>query len=311
MANFAELKSSISLSRRKINKIIYFAFGIRFIGILIRSFGDIVQPHVWRQIDTLGISYRYWLRFAHEPLHMAFFLPAALQSGDGNGILPVEFPFLNFIFFPLWSAGPYWGKVFIYLLLATCIFGLCKKLSNSKTWMATAFLLLPFVSFSADYIEKFIPDTLATLLVGLGCIKLIRNRNLSALAFITLGLLMKPSAIVALAILLTFSTFRKSFWRYAVQLTIPIGICLLYYTLGVKFIDHYRTGEANFFYVQFRPPLQSLWSILSNPRFILNEFANRVFYVGGLFFVIVGVFLMPRRFRFPAVGLFALLVVQF
>jgi len=73
-----------------IKKLILIIFAIRFCGVLIRAFGELTHPHIWRQTDTLGMSMRYYLRFTRE-IGESFshkLLPAVLQSGDGNGVLP-------------------------------------------------------------------------------------------------------------------------------------------------------------------------------------------------------------------------------
>jgi len=299
-------------SRKIAFRILYLAFGIRLVGCLIRAFGEIVEPHVWRQTDTLGMSLRYWLRFIHEPFNWKLLLPAVLQSGDGNGILPVEFPFLNFIFSPAWALGPYWGKVVIYVLLSLLIFYICKKISETKHWLSPAFLLLPFLSISADYIEKFIPDTLATLLVSYGALLFIKDRRKWALALVTLGILMKPTSIVALGILFLFSKFRKRFVSNSLFFALPTVVGLIYYTVGLKWIDHFRQGDVLIFLVAARNPIQSLHEIFSNLPFVLGAFQNRVFFVwGGLFVLLCLAFLRLKPKLRILGGLCGLLFLQF
>lgn len=301
-----------ALPRRIVFRFLYLAFGIRLAGCLIRAFGEIIQPHVWRQIDTLGMSYRYWLRFVHEPFSWKLLLPAVLQSGDGNGILPVEFPFLNFIASPAWALGPYWGKVAIYVLLSLCIFYFCKKISETKHWLSPAFLMLPFLSISADYIEKFIPDTLATLLVSYGALLFIQNRRKWALTLVTLGILIKPTSIVALGVLFLFSKFRKRFVPNSLYFLIPTIIGLLYYTVGLKWIDHFRQGDVLIFLVAARNPIQSLHEVFSNPHFVFGEFQNRVFFAWGGVFVLLGLVLLRLKLKFRILaGMLGLLFLQF
>jgi hypothetical protein len=301
----------LGFNRQTINRLILSAFLIRYISALYHSFGDIVQPHVWRQVDTLGMSYRYFLRLTQEPLTATFFLPAALQSGDGNGIMPVEFPFLNFLFFPLWALGPYWGKVAIYVLFSTLVFWLCKKLSETRMWMAKGFLLLPLVSYSAGYADKFIPDTIATLFVALGMARLLENRKRSAVAWISLGLLIKPPAVAALALLFSFSKFRKNFIRESLVLAIPVSVCALYYTVGLRFIDSFRTGNALIFAVHARPPLTSLKEVFTDVRFLGETLLNHIFFGLGLIPVAIGIFTLKRPVQ-KFLGLLAgLFVLQF
>lgn len=296
------------MSRSKILKVLYLAFGLRAVASFVKAFWELIEPHTWRQTDTLGVSYRYFLRFTHEPFSFKLFLPAVLQSGDGNGILPMEFPLLNLVFAPLWAFGPYWGKVAIYILFAAFTFGVSFWLSRTKTWLAPCFLLLPFLSFSADYIEKFIPDTAATLLVLLGLFELLKVRKFRGQVLITLGLLVKPTAIIALATLFLFSKFRKKYVRYCLLLVPPVLVCGLYYTVGMKLIDHYRTGDLLIFAVSPRNPVDALTQIFSNPAFIYNQFQNRLFMAyGGLIFV-AGL-LISRNLKIIKLGSLALLLM--
>lgn len=250
---FLKLNMNIFNKRATAIKLITFIFLLRFILICVRAFGEIVQPHTWRQIDTLGMSYRYYLKFTVEAAEGSWFhklLPAVLQSGDSNGIMPAELPLLNLIFAPLWALGPYWGKVCVYLLFAVLIFGSLFLLRHKlKNWLAPSLLLLPVFSWSADYIEKFMPDTFAMVLVLAGCLILIKSlnhlkRSVLGIFLITLGVLVKPPAIVGLGLLLLHRGFTRRFWRFAPLLTVPLIFAMFYYTLGLQWIDQFRSGDA-------------------------------------------------------------------
>lgn len=292
------------MKRKTLLILLQAGFIIRLATSLVKAFGLLQMPHIWRQTDTLGVSYRYWLRFSQEPFSWKSFLPAVLQSGDGNGIMPMEFPLLNLIFAPAFAFGPYWGKVIASVGLILLVFGLCWKLSRSRVWFAPGFLLLPTLSYSADYIDKFMPDVLAMLFVAWGSIRLVQKHRPAGLTWISLGLLMKPTVIVGLAILFAFGHFRRNFWKNALMLLIPIGLTALYYTAGMKFIDGFRVNTPNLFAVEFRSPLRSLIEVFSNFDFIFHQFRDRMF-------LSFGILLMLVSLRKTVLAGLALLTVQF
>jgi hypothetical protein len=278
-----------------IYKTICFSFWLRIFFMLIRAFRDTVHPHSWRQMDTLGVSMRYWLRFTTESDQRGWkvLLPAILQSGDGNGILPVEFPFLNLLFSPLWFFGPYWGKILIYLIFGILMTWLALILSKKRHFLAMSILLLPTISYSADFFEKFLPDTLAMMVVTLGCFALMKSR-VKGVLLITLAMLIKPTAIVGLIYLFFFKKFRKNFIWISILLLIPISFTLLYYTKGLEWIRSYSVDTGSLFYVTARNPLESLISLLKYPDFFVDQIMNRFFMAWGTFLFLFMVFFRKK-----------------
>jgi uncharacterized membrane protein YuzA (DUF378 family) len=267
---------------RSLHRLLWIAFFIRLSASLLKSFGGLAMPHVWRQSDTLGVASRYWLRWTQEPFDLKSLLPAVLQSGDGNGIMPMEFPLLNLVFAPAFALGPYWGKVVATLGFTLLIYALVHSLYRSRFWLAPGFLLLPTLSYSADYIDKFMPDILANLLVTWGALRLLRHRTGSALIAITLGLLMKPTAVVALGLLFITSRFRKRWLPFCLRLIVPVVITGWYYTRGVEWIDSFRSGTPGMFAVNMRDPLHSLLEVWMTPDFLLHELQDRLFMAYGI-----------------------------
>ncbi len=276
---------------------ILISFGIRFSFLCIRAFGGLVMPHVWRQTDTLGVSLRYWLRFTQESNLGAFhlILPAVLQAGDGNGITPMEFPFLNLIFSPLWILGALWGKIIIYQTFASLIFYLIHQLSKKGHWYASALLLLPTLSWSADYIEKFLPDTLAMLFITYGCV-IFFERRWKGLTLITLALLMKPTAVVGLAFLFFIRKFRKNPITEGWPIALSLAVCGLYYTKGMGLISSFTINTPKLFATSLRNPIQSLFEVFHDYRFVMNEFTQRVFMFGGSALIMLAVLFRFRRY---------------
>ncbi|RZA05988.1 MAG: hypothetical protein EOP11_11465, partial [Proteobacteria bacterium] len=156
----------------KLKLFILAAISVRTLVLAVGAFLPLTLPETWRQTDTLGVALRYWLRFTVEPTSAPRWLPAVLNGGDTNGVMPMEFPLLNLLTAPAFAAGPYYGKALAILLHL----GLCLGLTLANAWIwrgikvgraraSTAMLLLPLLSFSANYYGRFMPDYLSMLLV--------------------------------------------------------------------------------------------------------------------------------------------------
>ena len=296
---FFNSKSAYSLIR----KTLIFTFILRVFFLLSRSFQEVIGQHTWRQIDTLGVSMRYWLRFSteNETLSLKTLLPAVLQASDGNGILPMEFPILNLLFSPLWAFGPYWGKILIYLLFGGLMTWLTWLLSKKKHWLALSILLLPSMSYSADFFEKFLPDTLAMMLITLGCYSFVKNR-LKGIIWITIALLMKPTSVVGLIFLFFFRKFRRNFLHYISALLVPLAITLIYYTKGLEFISAHTIDTPNIFYVSARNPFDSIMGIFKHPGFITDQILNRFFMMWGTFIFLLMILFKKKQLSYKMIG---------
>lgn len=230
-------------------------------------------PHAQRQIDTLGVSLRYWLRWTVESGDAGFFLPAVLDRGHTLGIQPMEFPLLNILGAPAFVFGPYWGVVIAQLIGLALQLGLWWLVL--RVWRGQfilgidagrAFFYLPLISISSLYFGRFIPDLPAFLcvLVAVG-LSWKQPRILSSFIFLTLGLLMKPTAIIVLVLLL----LRRIDVRTCLWTLGGIVLGAAYYKFGLAFVKTFQE-TPDLFYVGFRNPLVSLRQFFAHPFDILN-----------------------------------------
>jgi hypothetical protein len=289
-----------------LKKFLLFSFSLRFITHLFAAFFPIFLPEVWRQSDTLGVSLRYFLKFTQESGPLALkFLPAVLQSGDGSGVMPMEFPFLNLLFSPFWFLGPEVGRAVIYFFLTLLIYGFSYFLFRiSRGWYRWGFLLFPTVSYSADYFAKFMPDTLSFLLVLASVILpvsiLAKNSWVvrRASLFAALGILMKPTSVVGLLFYFVIhANFNKEEIKvFLKRYSFSVVVGGLYYTLGLKFLDHFRDGPA-LFATTIKNPLESWCALAKNYGSIYGQLSERPFFAGGTLLMVIALFYRFKKMR--------------
>ena len=282
------------LSELNLKRTLLTAFFMKWVIYSFHALFPIHQNHFWRQFDTLGVSARYFQRFFisgnTEPFWHKF-LPAVLQSGDAIGITPMEFPLLNLICSPLWGLGPKWGRIACCFTLVSVTYSLCyflyKKRKNLEGW---AFLLLPFVSFSAENIYKFIPDVIASLLVCCAIIYALERRYFFSFLLCLVGALMKPPA---LAVLFLLFYYRKSF-RELIKLDLvwtatSSGLAFLYYKLGVSLVQKF-SDVPGFFAIQPRNPIQSIKDVFGDFTGYLLYLNSKAVYWGGTTLLLILIF---------------------
>ncbi len=251
-------------------------------------------PDIWRQILTLSVSARYWSRWTLEKGHQNLFLPAVLDSGDLSGIMPMEFPLLNLLTAPCFSLGPYLGRSLSIFLYEILTFGLV--LLNAGVWKnkkilgiesSPAMVLLPIFSLGVYWSTKYMPDFLSVLFVVLSMgLSWEKNRPLASLVTASLGLLMKPTAVILFFLMIA----HPKRWRKALELScwwIPaLGIAFAYYTQGIAFIAQYQDMTSA---VGVRP--RSLTGgfneLFKNLPFISTFYYERAFFWGGLVLVLL------------------------
>ena len=273
-------------------------------------------PEVWRQMDTLGVSLRYYLKFTSETSGSLGFriLPSVLQAGDLSGIMPMEFPLLNLLFAPFWIAGPAAGKVMIYLGLSCLVYGIAYALFRAGRGIYRyGFLLFPSVSYATDYYAKFMPDPLSFLLVLAGVVlpfsRLPANSKWVRLSplWITLGILMKPTAAAGLAFFFVIRKMEKKEIKAFLKLVwFPLFTAGLYYTWGLNLLRSEQDG-ASLFATQVKNPVTALLEILPRGGDLYRHFAERPFFFGALPFIVIAIFISFRRFQ----KISLILVVQF
>jgi hypothetical protein len=292
------------LSIEKIRKIVFALFFVRMLTAGVKAFLPFDLPHIWRQVDTLGVSLRYWLRWSAEPDVRYPLLPAVLNSMDGYAIMPMEFPLVNLMCAPFFALGPHAGRIAAMVFLFALHFGLTwlcylswkdkRVLGKKVEW---AFLLLPVAGISSTFVTKFMPDYLAMLLVLWGVSFLwdesqsdSKNRlgeRIFALLLMTLGLLVKPTSVTVLVLLL----MREAPWQGRIARSMwslpPLLVAGLYYTIGLKWIASLQ-DTAGLFAVQGRNPLISVIEFLLEPRDIFKlVFENMAFTAAPVVFALV------------------------
>jgi hypothetical protein len=251
-------------------------------------FLPLVHPHIWRQVDTLGVSLRYWLRWTVEAPSPWPLLPAVLHSGDSSGIMAMEWPFLNILAAPLFAFGPAWGTALARgLVLALNIILL---LWNMKIWKgqtpggveaSRSFRWMPLIGLGLVFFPKFIPDALAMLFVlaGTGFLYQKKRRGWATLLLL-LGLLMKPTSVIVLALLLLSPTLIQVL-RFALP---SIGgafvLTVLYYMKGTRWIQSLG-GSESLYRVEPQNPWVSVQEFFSNvPQLADLMLQGLAFYAG-------------------------------
>jgi hypothetical protein len=263
---------------------LYFLISFRAAVLAICAFLPLSLPGVWRQTDTLGVTLRYWLRWTVEKPWPMPLLPAVLNSGDGSGIMPMEFPLLNVFFAPCFALGPFWGKTLAMLGLLILVQGLI--FINARVWKQEGLLFIAVASFSSGWTGKFIPDLVSVLLVllavGLGWSEaLSKKRQMGCAVLATLGLLMKPTSVVVMILFLAHpKEARKRILSNFSWGLCAVLVAILYYTKGLQFIRLYQEGPA-LFDVEMRPFAQSVIEFFSDVKNWTNMWLYRAFFSLG------------------------------
>lgn len=247
-----------------------------FLAALPLPFGGV---HNWRQSDTLGVALRYWLKFSQEPWQPELLLPAVLNRGDGNGIMAMEFPLIGLSLAPAFSLGPLWGtaaaRLGLLLLTGFAFWQAAKAWRHQRIAGVSGPLivaLLPVLSLSSVYTFKFMPDalSLALFMWGLGLVWASPRpgRGAAGVLLLSLGLLLKPTTIVAAGIILlgdggggswashrlrAVSIWLKAVLQRAAFVLLPLAVAVIYYTAGLSFIESFADSPG-----LFKVGLQSL-----------------------------------------------------
>jgi len=310
-----------------ISKTILFFLFLKIFIAIIYCFLPLDFPHLHRQTDTLGVSLRYFLRWMYEnpTLTGTQFFPAILNSGDFNGIMAMEFPIINILTAPFFYFGPYWGRVFSGLFLVTIV--TTGIFVNARIWsrinianvnMKSVMLLFPIFSFSLEYTWRFMPDFLSVLFcylaIGLAWHNdesLKPKRWILCFALASLGMLLKPTAIISFLILflhpcilnryLWVNLFRSFSW-----IPVSIAIALCYYTFGVKFIAEFSEVKT-LFAVHMRSPLHALLGFFNPAPFykLLNTYAFPHYSFWFIFIISIWIFIKARKRIFLALWVVA------
>lgn len=272
------------------------------------------HPHVWRQIDTLGVSLRYWLRWTVEAPSSWPLLPAVLHSGDGSGIMAMEWPLLNILAAPLFEFGPALGTALARALVLALNISLV--LWNLRIWRgqspggveaSRSFRWMPLIGLGLVFFPKFIPDATAMLLV-LAATGFLYQRKSPGLATMLLlsGFLMKPTSVIVLALLL----LAPRIWDVLRFAFLPIGgafvVTVVYYMKGTAWIQSLAGGES-LYRVDPQNPWQALREFLSDLPQLADLFLQGLSFYAGLPLLLLLAFLRKTR---PLGRLWLLLALQ-
>jgi hypothetical protein len=277
----------------KFEKFLVILMLFRYSVLAVSAFLPLSFPDVWRQVVTLGVSMRYWSRWTVEEATLHPLLPAVLDSGDTQGIMPMEFPILNLATAPFFALGPHLGRAFAILFYNSVMFSLVWV--NARIWRGKqvkgidafpAMLLLPIFSIGMQWSGKFMPDFLSILLV---CISIglswTQDRPIRSFLFAALGLLMKPTAVIVyLLFLLHPKKIRK--WASSSLWGIPaVGITLVYYIHGISYISQYQE-LPELVGVHSRSFVEGFVSFFQHFQFISKFYIEKAFFLGGIIPVI-------------------------
>jgi len=292
------------MSPGKLRQAVQKAFLFKWCVYIIHCIFPLHQNHFWRQFDTLGVSIRYFQRFFlpgnPEPFFQRF-LPAILQAGGSVGVTPMEFPVLNLLTAPLWYFDSKWGRVFSSLFLVMITYGLAWFLFRKRrSGEGIAYLLLPFVSFTAENFYKFIPDVIAGELVCVSVVFALERRFAKAALFCLAGALMKPPALCVLFLLLLFRrNIREILAKDLVWMSVAGLGALFYYTKGVFWISSF-SDVGGLFFIAPRDPFKALQSVFSDPVGYFWFLNSQAVYWGGTF--ALGAWWLLSPFRKEGLG---------
>lgn len=252
------------------------------------AFSTFNLPHTWREIDTIAVSFRYFQRWSLG-LDSLPLVPAILSSGTGVGYMPMEFPLFNLIMAPFFMFGPGVGKILaslaIFSIHGLMVYMIHKRFRGIQICgieAHKAFLLLPILGLPSVFGLKLIPDTFATMMVVLGLGLCWQRPRFLGLIFMSLGVLIKPPAIAAMMLGFLRKDFLTYFKKHALILVLPILPAAFYYTVGISWLKDLQEGK-NHFFVEVRPPLESLWSVLSRPKDVFKLFFDQIWSPAALF----------------------------
>ena len=275
---------------------------IRILGLLVHPFFPVSSPHIWRQVDTMGVALRYGLRLAVEKTDFSWWLPAIIDSAGTRGIMPMEFPLLNILGgLGFWIAG---SNVDLGRSLALFIaeaFTLSMGLLSFLVWRRSdaprpfviAALLSPFMGFAALFTGKFMPDVAAMLLVLAGA-GLVWGGSWFAVILIGLGVLMKPTAVVTVFILFLHSDFRQKIVSFAAKVICGLIPAAAWYLAVVPWLKTSVETELAFTFHSGLKPWEGVWKFWTSGG-VWEAIEFHSWFQGGLLLIFVAAFYSRKR----------------
>ena len=268
----------------KLKKVLLYIIIFKFIVGLISTLGYFSHPHIIRQVDTMSVGLNYWLRWSDgvsAPSFLHNLLPGSLGGGDTPGITPMEFPLLNLFIAPWFSVGHYWGFSLSFAAVICLNFFLLyvhyKKWNEVSSEFGVASLLMGVFGVSGIYIYRIMPDFASMVFVSLACAYSFKGRSkYISFLLLSIGLLMKPTSAIVLAILF----FRAGFWRNFIFRDLAwicggLFVGALYYTKGISYLSSV-SDLSGYFEVGALSPLEGLYEAFRDlhrlPKLIFKNF---------------------------------------
>lgn len=259
-------------------KFLLLSWVTRYLVAAIAVFLPLSHPHIWRQVDTLGVSLRYWLRWSVEPSAAWPLVPAILHSGDAGGLMSMEFPLLNIVAAPLFVFGPAAGTVLSRILII--VINIALLLWNSKLWRplkpldipaGASFLMLPLFGLGLLYIPRFIPDVMAMLLVLAATAYFLRAEySVRAGIILTLGLLIKPTAVIVLALLCLDPRPIKRGLSAFPMCSFAVFLTALYYLKVTPWVQTLAGSSPSLYHLEPQLPWVALQEFFAQPLALSN-----------------------------------------
>ena len=263
----------------KIKKILVSLLILKALLACLAAFGYFTHPHVIRQVDTMGISLRYAMKF-QDGFELRDLLPTSLASGDyTDEVTPMEFPILNILTsIPfLFSTSFDYALAYIFLILINTFlfFRIYLEFKSINESLSMAWLITPLYGVSYVFSLRFMPDYLAYLLISYGIVLIYKRKNIALALFLSaIALLIKPPVIIAYAFLLTRP--KKELPRIITICFVSLLPMIIYYTAGIKYLTS-LSFMPDYFSVEARDPIKSFISFFSHPKEIFYLIFKDIF----------------------------------
>lgn len=263
-----------------------FLFGLvlfKLCAAVLYSFVGFVQPHITRQSVTMAVNQRFVLDWKNHDKAYAW-LPRSLAGGDKDAILEQEFPLLNYLTVPgfFLDTGP--ARVvtrLIYILLVSSLFCwnyfVWRKVTLLDISCEVPSLLLVLLPISGIYFHRFMPDFFSYILclLALGISLRDPKKVLLPLILAALGLLVKPTSIIAFGPLLLLPSPVKQIKERLIWLLPAGGLMLGYYIFVTKWIRSLSDLEP-YYMTSLRNPWMSFIQFFETPGKVFALFNEQI-----------------------------------
>lgn len=287
-------KETMNMLTNRIEFWIILFFLIRMIGI---TNPPIEIGHNWRQVTGLMVSRNYLETDAN------ILYPRVDDNQGGTGIIGMEFPLLNymyFIFAKIFGYTNWYGRLINLIISSFGLFffyKIVRKYFGHHHALISTLCLIGSIWFA--YSRKMMPDTFCISLMLIGVfygteyIENGRKRNIFLyLVFVSLAMLSKIPAGIYLSVFVPLLIYQKSSMRkviFYVATLIPLTLTYIWYFMWNPFLSNeygnwYNSGKE--LSIGFNEITSHLGLALE--KFYFCSFSSYVFFA----FFIAGLFLM-------------------